>query len=376
MGEVVFVDCKKVELFKKNIHRQMMDINRRIRQSYDEERYVRQNRVLLEYCLDPHRPFYEYASIVNERYGDELDEYDIEDVLRYSGLRGSYMREKLLKWAENLAELFQMALISGKAKDFKQFKEWRQELFKNSLGRPYYIQERLGCLMLYARCPELQNPEDLQVLVKCNDFMARCQLRNITDNLSAYCGAGISTSRTKNMQLSLEQGKRRIEELECELEKNNMVIRDLQEELEDRMSEMQTDMLISFFGKLNSPKYGHILDQMYSLRDGFKKLQKHQIEVPPEISGVTGIIGNLYKFFSGYTVKKIREKDAEFKATRDDLLAMEQDCVLMGELPAEGEEKLFKVISPGWRHGDSGAVISKSEIIAVLGHEEDDVSDH
>ena len=93
MGEVVFVDCKKVELFKKNIHRQMMDINRRIRQSYDEERYVRQNRVLLEYCLDPHRPFYEYASIVNERYGDELDEYDIEDVLRYSGLRGCYMRE-------------------------------------------------------------------------------------------------------------------------------------------------------------------------------------------------------------------------------------------------------------------------------------------
>ena len=45
-------------------------------------------------------------------------------------------------------------------------------------------------------------------------------------------------------------------------------------------------------------------------------------------------------------------------------------------VPAEGEEKLFKVISPGWRHGDSGAVISKSEIIAVLGHEGDDVSDH
>ena len=371
------MDCKKVELFKKNIHRQMMDINRRIRQSYeDEERYVRQNRVLLEFCVDFYRPFYKYANIVDDMYGYNLKEDDIEEVLRWSGLQYYYRREQLLKWAAKLAELFQRALDSGKADDFKWFNEWRQKVFKNSQGRPYYIQKRLGCLMLYARCPELRNSDDLRALVRCNDAMARRQLFNITDSLSAYCGAGISTSRTKNMQLSLEQGKRRIEELERELEKNNMVIRDLQEEMEDRMSEMQTDMLISFFGKLNSPKYGHILDQMYSLRDGFKKLQKHQIEVPPEISGVTGIIGNLYKFFSECTVKKIREKDYEFKATKEDLLEMEQDCVLMGELPADGEEKLFRVISPGWRHGDSGTVISKSEIMAVLGHEEDDVSDH
>ena len=367
----------KIELFKKNIHAQMMGISRQLNQSSDdEERYVRQNRVLMEYCIDFRRPFYKCARIVNEKYGYDLNEYDIEDILRKSGIRGVYRREEILNWADRLAEVFKKALSNGRAEDFKKFKEWREHFILDGRGEPYRIQERIGCLMLYVRCPELGNGEDLQVLVKCGNTMGKRQLYNITDSLSAYCGAGISTSRTQNMQLSLEQGKRRIEELERELERNNMMIKDLQEEMEDRMSEMQTDMLITFFRKLNSTKFGHILDQMYSLRYGFKKLQKRKVELPPDINGITIIIGNLYKFFSEYSVKKIREKNYEFSATKADLLEMEQDCVYIGEPFAEGEKKLLKVTAPGWRYGDSDIVISRSEVINISGHEEEEEYDH
>ena len=52
------MDREKIELFKKNIHAQMMGISRQLNQSSDdEERYVRQNRVLMEYCIDFRRPF-------------------------------------------------------------------------------------------------------------------------------------------------------------------------------------------------------------------------------------------------------------------------------------------------------------------------------
>ena len=52
--------------------------------------------------------------------------------------------------------------------------------------------------------------------------------------------------------------------LESALEQSDMLLRDLQSEFDERLEAVKLQEMTEFFGKLNSDKYGCILDELLS----------------------------------------------------------------------------------------------------------------
>jgi hypothetical protein len=162
--------------------------------------------------------------------------------------------------------------------------------------------------------------------------------------------------------MTLEQAVRKISSLEDELERTNNMLSDLQNEFSEQLAESKIKELTDFFAKLNSEKYGCILDQLLELQKGVNELRKNGFEVPLEINGILIVIKKLIQFIKDSHISPIMKPDSEKAVKASDI----EFCDYIGTpFSSETEVKKVRTLSPGWIFREKEIQISRPRVEEV-----------
>lgn len=327
---------------------------------YIDEDVIRENQLFGILCLNADAEPREYADKLNDAVGTDYRGYDIIRQFRKFHVSHRQKRRELLDWAEELANLLMQALKSSAPEDYQRFKNHRKTDVLTQEGSRYKLQERIGVLMIYCRHPELDIYDDLKLLEHFKNAYANDFLDDMTDALAKYCGAVKRPPRgAKNKSSAAEDANYEIERLKTLLERNERLTKALQDEFEESLRESKTKELTEFFSRLNSEKYGCILDGLLSVRKGVNTLKKNHYELPPELSGLFIITQKLIQFVRDSHIDPIMKLDDEKIVKASDI----EFCDYEGTpFVDKDDEKIVRVISPGWIYTDKDIQIARPKI--------------
>lgn len=405
---MVTVKSSKVAQILMSIHDGVLHKERRDgNYNFAKDEVVAENRVLMTLCLNKDARDEQLTDAVNSTYKCRMSVDDVVNVLSSSKIASRVWREKVLDWASELADLFEDAVMGNK-ESFEEFEKKRKEPLMRS-GEMFKVQERLAILMIYAKHPEIDIHDDLERMMNfSNTFMKYC-LYDISDairlaykfpkyrrgklvssresgtrtdgtlgtlgTLGVFDGLEVSNDRNSDKvvenkgltegkqhaenKLTYEQAIQRVDQLECMLERTSNMLQDLQEDFEVQLEENKVKELTDFFAKLNSEKYGCILDELLVVRKGVDELRKKKYELPIEINGMLIMIKKLIQFVRDNHIEPVmRVNDVKDVAASD-----VEFCDYDGTpFTSPSEHKRVKVVSPGWVYKDRDIQISRPKV--------------
>jgi len=140
------------------------------------------------------------------------------------------------------------------------------------------------------------------------------------------------------------------------------LLKDLQDEFDARIKESHQNDLVEFFSRLNSEKYGCILDEVLNARNGVRQLRKKNIPLPPEIGGLFILIERLAQFIRDSEINPIMKPGLVQNMRLDEV----ESCDYEGSpFLNTKESKRVKVLSPGWIYKDKDVQISRPRLKEV-----------
>ena len=343
-----------VKRFIENLHKAVERKNKNLSaSSYDD--YILENRVIKLFCeektLDPRRS----AEEMNDRYDTDLTNDGVIRILKANRLSYQAKRAELINWAEETMETFAKALESHKAKDFEEFMTLRNKGVQTRDDERYKIQERIACLMLYVRHPELDSGSDAETLEKFGNAYMKHLLYDISDFLKNICIKQKNNSRGDKKDSQQDK----IDLLENMLNRSDMMLKDLQDEFDARIRESHQDEMVEFFSRLNSEKYGCILDAVLSARNGVRQLRKDKVQLPPEIGGLFILIERLAQFIRDSEINPILKPGSVQNMRLDEVEACDYEG---SPFLNTTEIKRVKVLSPGWVYKNKDVQIARPRL--------------
>ena len=124
---------------------------------------------------------------------------------------------------------------------------------------------------------------------------------------------------------------------------------ELKESVEESAEEAKKVAVSDFFGKLNSPAYGSILDSLLVVEKNLAQARKEGIKMPPQLMSLTIIFKQLIRFVKDSGIEPIEEVGREFEAVYEEISLLNY----IGEPYERDEEvKKLRVSTPGWKYGD------------------------
>ena len=230
--------------FIENLHKAVERKNKNLpAASYDE--YILENRVIKLFCEDKTLTPRLCADEMNARYKTDLYNEDIVKILKATRLSYQQKRADLIDWAEEMIRVFAHALESRKQTDFDDFLALRGKTVCARDNERYKIQERVVCIMLYVKHPELDTGTDADTLEKFGNIYMKHLLFDVTDFLKNICGK--TKGGAKGDKKDQQQDK--IELLENMLNRSDMLLKDLQDEFDARIKQSHQDDLVEFFSR-------------------------------------------------------------------------------------------------------------------------------
>lgn len=348
-----------VKRFIDNLHKAIERKNKNLSATaYDE--YVLENRVIKLFCEDKTLTPRLCADEMNARYKTDLYNEDIIKILKSSRLSHQQKRAELIDWAAEIIETFARALESRKQKDYDDFVALRGKVIHTRENERYKIQERIACLMLYVKHPELDSGTDAETLEKFGNVYMKHFLYDASDFLKNICGK--TKGGAKGDKKDSQQDK--IELLENMLNRSDMLLKDLQDDFDARIKQSHQDDLVEFFSRLNSEKYGCILDAVLSARNGVRQLRKEKVQLQPEIGGLFILIERLAQFIRDSEINPIMKPGSVKDMRLDEVEACDYEG---SPFLNTTEVKRVKVLSPGWVYKNKDVQISRPRLKEVVG---------
>ena len=324
--------------------------------AYDE--YILDNRIIKLFCAEKSLTPRQCAEEMNAKYKMNLGNEDVIRLLKANRLSYQVKRGELIDWAEETITAFAKALESRKQKDFDDFIAVRNKIIHTRDDERYKIQERIACLMLYVKYPELDSGNDAESIEKFGNVYMKHFLGDASDFLRNICAKSKNDSKDKK-----DTQADKIELLENMLNRSDMLLKDLQDEFDARIKKSHQDDLIEFFSRLNSEKYGCILDEVLNVRNGVRQLRKKNIQLPPEIGGLFILIERLAQFIRDSEINPILKPGS----VKDMRLDEVESCDYEGSPFLETTEiKKVKVLSPGWVYKNKDVQISRPRLKEVV----------
>lgn len=327
-------------------------INRRVKSLAEnpDVDYVYESRLFLMICSDRHLSANRCVEKLNEKYGYVKTEEEVIRVFRFNGITTLEKREELFSWASTAVDAFVKALISKSGQDCEAYLKMRPNYEYRS------VKHKVFCLMLYTKHPEIDVYNDLENLEKFGIVYAKYLHLDMHDFLKNVCGA-----QSKGKDKNKSAAQKTIERFENALQRNEMMLKDLQDDFEARLAENHQNEMTEFFSRLNSERYGCILDSIMNVRNGRQQLRRQNVELPPEISGIFILIDNLIKFVRDNEINPIMKLGSIHTLKAGDIENYSGDYE--GTPYANSEEaKQVKVISPGWYYKNKDIQISRPRL--------------
>ena len=324
--------------------------------SHDE--YILENRIIKILCEDKTLGPRQVAAEMNDRYKTDMDNEDVIRLLKANRLSYQAKRAELLNWAQETIDTFAEALKTHSPKVFEEFISLRNRTIQTRDNERYKIQERIAAIMFFVRLPELDSGNDSETLEKFGNVYMKHFLYDVSDFLRNICirPKGRDKGDKKDSQAE------KIELLENMLNRSDMLLKDLQDEFDARIKESHQDDLVEFFSRLNSEKYGCILDEVLNARNGVRQLRKKNIQLPPEIGGLFILIEKFAQFIRDSEINPIMKPGSTQEMRLDEV----ESCDYEGS-PFLGttEVKRVKVLSPGWVYKNKDVQISRPRLKEV-----------
>lgn len=350
------INDPNVKRFMESMHNGIERRSKHLSSSYDD--YVLENRIIKVFCENPTLAPPRCADTINDRYDRNLSGDRIIQILSTFRLNEKEKRAEVFDWASKSVDALAKALETREPKDFDDFKALRdKKLFNHDRHR---IQERTVCIMLYFKHPELAIGKDFESIEKFGDVYMKYLFLDMIDVLRKICGKTKSSSRGDKNDAKSD----RISTLENQLNRSDMLLKDLQDEFDARIRESHQDDLIAFFSQLNSEKYGCILDAVFSAKIGVRQLRRNNVQLPPEIGGLFILIDKLAQFIRDNEINPILKPGTVQDMSFDEAEACEYEGT---PFKTADDVKRVKVISPGWFYKNKDVQISRPRLKEVVG---------
>ncbi len=359
---MINVKDPKVDEVMQGIHEAML--HKIKRGSQVKEEIVMESRIFSVICTDFDLGPTKVAMLMNDKYGYDMTGDEVIQVFRSRRMANPNERKELLQWAENVAVLFSGA-ISGNKELFDKFEKARKEPALKS-GKKHDSQDRMAAIMIYEKYPEIDPFDDTSSLYLLGNTLARYFFYDISDAICDVYGFPQYRENKKKQQskesekkLSYDQALRRVEQLENTLERTNTMLQDLQDEFAEQLEASKVKELADFFAKLNSEKYGCILDELLVVRKGVDELRKSNYELPIEINGLLIMVKKLIQFVRDSHIEPVMKINSIREVTASDV----EFCNYEGTpFTTPDEKKTVKVVSPGWVYKDKELQISRPKV--------------
>ncbi len=356
---MINVENKKVKEVINKIHEAMLRKVKKEKSINNE--IVMENRLFSVLCHNFSSEPTQCAIEMNNKYGYNLNGYEVIQIFRKRRMGNPVERVELLEWANKVTEYFKK-VIEGDEASFEKFEKIRKEpSLKN--GKFHMSQERIVAIMIFEKYPEIDVFNDKENLYSLGNTLCKFFFYEMVDAISYVYGFTQDKDKVKNNTLqekiSYKQALQRISQLENTLERTNIMLQDLQDEFEEQLEESKIRELTDFFARLNSEKYGCILDELLVVKRGIDELRKKNYELPIEINGLLIMVKKLIQFVRDShiepimkinMVKEVIAKDVEF-------------CNYEGTpFISTKDTKKVKVVSPGWIYKDKNIQISRPKV--------------
>ena len=359
---MIQVNKQKVKEVLEGIHGAMQQKAKR--GSRIREDIVRENRLFSIMCHHFDYGPTKCAIALNDTYDYDLTGDEVIQIFRSRRMANPVERKEMLQWADEVARYFAGA-VEGKRESFDLYEKRRKEpALKN--GKRHDSQERLAAIMIYEKYPEIDLFDDASSLQLLGNILARYFFYDMSDAISEVYGFPQYRDTKKKTQnnaaerkISYEQALRRVDQLENTLERTNTMLKDLQDEFEEQLEASKVKELADFFAKLNSEKYGCILDELLVVRKGVDELRKSNYELPIEINGLLIMVKKLIQFVRDSHIEPIMKINSMKEVVASDV----EFCNYDGSpFTTPEEKKQVRVVSPGWVYKDKELQISRPKV--------------
>ena len=348
-----------IKKFIADVHECIERRQKKLSDTSEYDREVTENRLFRLMCEDWTREPRRYAETLNREYGYNLLGDDIIDIFRKNHCTSPEKRNALFEASIVVAKTLVKAITTHAQVDYDNYMARRKNALQiESRSR---INDRVICLMLFKKFPDLLTGNDGKTLERFGNVFMRYFLYDISDLVKTICLKPKSVGRGEKHDSKQEK----IELLENMLNRSDMLLKDLQEEFDTRIKESHQDDLVEFFSRLNSDKYGCILDTVLGARAGIRQLRKSgkDTQLPPEISGLFILIEQLTNFIRDSEINPI----LKLGAVKDMRLDEVENCDYEGSpFLNAAEVKRIKVLSPGWVYKDKDVQIARPRLKEVV----------
>ena len=111
--------------------------------------------------------------------------------------------------------------------------------------------------------------------------------------------------------------------------------------------------------RLNSERYGYILDELLRIRKGVDRLQKENCQLPLEINGLLIMVKQLIHFIRDSHIEPVLKINSVQEVTAADIQYYGYEG---SPFSSPEERKKVKVVSPGWIYMDKQVQISRPRV--------------
>ena len=344
---------EKIQEILSGIHEAVL--NKAIKGRNSKQDIIIENQLFLimcdNYTLEPR----EYANIMNNKYDYELTGNAIIQIFRNRKLANPHERQDIFANAEKISSYFENAL-SGNAEDFNFYEKLRKQLVND---KKHESQDRINLLMLYNKHPEIDKYDDIEKVLLLGNTLGKYLFYDISDAIAHVYGFVQEKPQKREKKLSYDKALIRIAQLESTLERTNFMLEELQEEFEQQLQDSKIKELTDFFARLNSEKYGCILDELLVVRKGVDELRKSNYQLPIEINGLLIMTKKLIQFVRDSHIEPIMKINSIKQVIASDV----EFCSYEGTpFETDDEVKTVRVVSSGWIYKDKEIQIARPKL--------------
>lgn len=413
---IIDINDEKIGKIVLSLHKKMNKLVKGVKGEL-EERLANENKVVREMCVCGSSDINVILNSLHSN-GSSLSFDDAMELLRRARISAVYHREDILNWANEMTWLFEQA-IAGDEEKFKEMDKKRKMCAFDRDAKKHETQERIWMFCIYIKHPELNVYDDMDNLMKMTNTIARYASFDMVDYIAAQYGFTVDKPASKNKfrvnvksenvsGYNKESGeyenlldsskepkgsgaeklgsletdvtehkekccskqksddavidglKNKIDSLNMALERQADMMSDMQDEFDRQLEDSKSTELTEFFSKLNSEKYGCILDELLSLRAGVGNVKKSGYELPVEINGIIIVFKKMLQFIKDSHINPMMKVGDVQEVFASDI----EFCEYIGE-PFKTADDIKEVVvaSPGWVYKDKNIQISRPKLI-------------